>query len=50
MLAVAVEAERRDDRDDALREQRLQQLAVDPLDLAGEQLIDALDDADADAR
>ena len=44
-LAVAVEPERRDDRHDALREQRLQQLDVDALDLAGEQMVDALDDA-----
>ena len=44
-LAVAVEAERRDDRHDALREQRLEQLGVDALDLAGEQMVHALDDA-----
>ena len=44
-LAVAVEAERRDDRHDALREQRLQQLGIDALDLAGEEMVDALEDA-----
>ena len=44
-LAVAVEAERRDDRHDPLREQRLQQLGIDALDLAGEQMVHALEDA-----
>jgi len=33
-LAVAVESERRDDRHDALREQRLEQFGVHALDLA----------------
>ena len=41
-LAVAVETERRDDRNDALREQRLQQFHVHALHLAGEQMIHAL--------
>ena len=49
-LAVAVEAERRDDRHDTLREQRLEQLGVDALDLAGEQMVDALNDAERDGR
>ena len=37
---------RRDDRDDALREQRLEHLHVHALDLAGEQMVHALDDAE----
>ena len=49
-LAVAVEAERRNDRHDALREQRLEQLDVHALDLAGEEMIHALNDAHRDAR
>ena len=44
-LAVAVEPERWNDRYDALREQRLEQLHVDALDLAGEEMVHALDDA-----
>ena len=43
-MALAVEAERRHHRDDAVREERLQQLDVDPLDLAGEEVVDALQD------
>ena len=49
-FAVAVEAQRRHDRDDALVEQRLEQLDVHALDFAGEQMIHALDDAHRDAR
>ena len=45
-LPVTVEPERRDDRDDALRQQRLQELGIDALDLAGEEMIHALDHAD----
>ena len=44
-LAVAVEAERRDDRHDPLREQRLEQFGIDALDLAGEEMVHALEDA-----
>ncbi len=44
-LAVAVETERRDDRHNALREQRLEQFNIHALDLAGEQMIHALNDA-----
>ena len=44
-LAVAVESQRRDDRNHALREQRLEQLRVHLLHLAGEQMIHALNDA-----
>ena len=45
-LAVAVESQRRNDRYDALREQRLQELGVDALDLAREQMVHALNDAE----
>ncbi len=45
-LAVAIESERRDDRNHALREQRLEHLHVHPLHLAGEEMIHALDDAE----
>ena len=40
-----VEPQRRDDRNDVLRQQRLQQRGVHALDLAGEQIVHALDDA-----
>jgi hypothetical protein len=43
-LAVAVEAQRRDDRNDALGEQSLKHLGVDALDLARELVVDAADD------
>ena len=49
-LAVAVEAERRDDRHDTLREQRLEQAGVDALDLPREQMVHSLDDAERDGR
>ena len=42
--ALAVHPERRNDGHDAVREQRLQQLDVDALDAAGEQVVDALQD------
>jgi hypothetical protein len=41
-LAVAVEAERRHDRHHALADHRLELLHVDLLDLAGKEMIDAL--------
>ena len=44
-LAVAVETQRRNDRNDALGEQRLEQFDVHALDLAGEQMVHALNDA-----
>ena len=44
-VALAVEAKRRDDRDAALRQQTLQVAQVDPLRLAGELVIGAVDDA-----
>ena len=44
-LALAVEAERRDDGDDALRQKGLEQFHVDALHLPGELLVHALDDA-----
>ena len=44
--AVAVEAERRDDGDDALVEKLVEKFGVDPLDPAGEELVDAADDAE----
>ena len=45
-MALAVEAERRHHRDDAVREERLEEPHVDPLDLAGEEVVDALQDAE----
>jgi hypothetical protein len=45
-LPVTVEPERRDDRDDALRQQRLQELGIDAFDAAGVEVIHALDHAD----
>ena len=45
-VALAVEAERGHHGDDAVREQRLQEPHVDPLDLAGEEVVDALQDAE----
>jgi hypothetical protein len=44
--AFAVEAERRDDGEDALGEQSLEHFDVDTFDLAGEEVIDAAEDAD----
>ena len=44
-VALAVAAERRNDRDDVVLEQRLQQRRVDALDPAGELVIDAAEDA-----
>ena len=44
-VPLAVEAKRRDDRDAALRQQTLQVAKVDPLRLAGELVIGAVDDA-----
>ena len=44
--AVAVEAERRDDRDDALFQKLVEKFGVDPLDPAGEEPVDAADDAE----
>ena len=44
-VALAVAAQRRDDRDDVVLEQGLQQAGVDALDPAGELVIDALQDA-----
>ena len=44
-VALAVDAERRHDRDDVVFEQRLQQPHVDALDPAGELVIDAAEDA-----
>ena len=44
-LAIAVKAERRDHRDNSLRQQRLEQLHIDPLDFASEEVVDTLDDA-----
>ena len=44
-LAVAVEAKRRDNRNDALGQQRLKQPHVDALDLPGKPHVHALDDA-----
>ena len=43
-MALAVDAERRHHGDDAVREERLQEAHVDPLDLAGEEVVDALQD------
>ena len=43
-FAVAIETKRRDDGDDTLGEQRLQQLHIHALDLAGEQMIHTLND------
>ena len=45
-LAVPVESQRRNDRYDTLREQRLKELGIDALDLAREQMVDTLDDAE----
>ena len=45
-LAVAIEAERRDDGDDSLRQKALEHLGVDALDLAGELVVDAADDSE----
>ena len=45
-LALAVEAERGQDGDDAVVEQLLEQLDVHALDLAGEQVVHAVEDAD----
>ena len=42
---IAVEAEWRNDRHDPLPKQRPQQFDIDPFDLAGEELIDAANDA-----
>ena len=42
----AVEPEWRDDRHHALRQQRAQELGVDPLDLPGEEMVDAEQDAE----
>ena len=44
-LAVAVKPQRRHDRHDALRQQALQHLHVDALDLAGEKMVLAVNDA-----
>jgi hypothetical protein len=44
-FAVAVETEWRDDGHDALREERVEQFGVHALDLAGELMIHAADDA-----
>jgi hypothetical protein len=43
--AIAVETERWDDRHDALRKQRLEQVDVHALDLARKEMVDALNDA-----
>jgi len=45
-LAIAIEAEGRNDRDDALGDEALEQFGVDPFDLAGELVIDPADDAE----
>ena len=44
-LAIAIEPERGDDRDDVLGQQGLQQRGVHAFDFAGEQVVHALDDA-----
>ena len=44
-LAIAVKPERRDDGNDTLIEQRLEHFHIHALDLAGEQMVHALDDA-----
>jgi hypothetical protein len=49
-LAGAVEPERRHHRNDAAREQRLQESRVDALDLAGEQMVDPPSGCRAGAR
>lgn len=43
---VAVKTQRRDDRHDALHEQRLEHLRIDAFDLAGELVIDTVKDAE----
>ena len=45
-LAVAIEPERRNDRHNALGQQRIQEFGVDAFDLAGEEMVHALEDAD----
>src|SRR6185436_4422182 len=44
-LAIAVKAQGRDDRQEALTNQALKQLDVDAFDLAGEQMVDAVQNA-----
>ena len=45
-VALAVEAERRNDRDDALLEELVEEFGVDALDPAGVEPVDAADDAE----
>ena len=49
-LAVAVEAEGRNDRNNALVQQGFEELGVDPFHLPGKQLVDAMNDPQRDAR
>src|SRR6185437_8589100 len=44
-FAVTIKAKRRDDGNDTLVQERLQQFGIDAFDFAGELLIDALNDA-----
>ena len=44
-LAVAIETQRRDDRNDALGEQRLEHFHVHAFDFAGEQMVHAMNNA-----
>ena len=44
-LAVAIKAKRRNDRNNSLREQRLQQFGIDAFDFAGKKMVDALNNA-----
>ena len=43
-LTVAIEAERRNDGNNTLVQQRLKKFSVDTLDLSGKQVVDTLDD------